>query len=100
MDSRSIERRILDSVGTITLEEVLEEENRVNGTDYRTVDSYQDGKSTVYLGNETVQRVPPATAESKLPEIKEQYTKEELETINDQLIEQAKFANTQTGELR
>ena len=95
MDSRRIERRILDSVGTITVEEVLEEENRINGTDYRTVASYQDENSTVYISNESVQRMIPTTAESKLPEVKEQYSAEELGTINDQLIEQAKFANTQ-----
>ena len=70
MDSRRIERLILDSVGAPTLEEVLEK------VDYRTVDSYQDGKSTMYLGNETVQCVIQATAESKLPEIKDKYTEE------------------------
>jgi hypothetical protein len=100
MDSRLIERLILDSVGTPTMEEVIEEENRENGTDFRVVASYQDRNATVYLDDRPIQRDIPQVAESKLPEIKEAYTEQELEKINDQLIEQAIFAHTQTGELR
>jgi hypothetical protein len=61
-----------------TVSEVLAEENRINGTNYRQEYSYQDGYITVYLGHEIMNRyrnpnlystqTSPVVAESKLSE--------------------------------
>jgi len=38
------------------MEEVIEEENRINGTDYRVIDSLPDGNFIMHLGTEIVER--------------------------------------------
>jgi hypothetical protein len=64
-----------------TVAEVLAEENRINGTNYRQEYSYQDGYITVYLGQDILNRylnpnlystqACPVVAESKIPETEE-----------------------------
>ena len=64
-----------------TVAEVIAEENRISGTNYRQEYSYQDGYITVYLGHEIMNRylnpnlystqASPVVAESKIPDTEE-----------------------------